>query len=215
MTKEDGNLSIFLRLVRELSSISPRMFWLMYFCFAADGLVFTLLVGIKERVFDSAIGFYVERADLAQTVFCTVAMFTLYVLSSVLNALGNCCAEVYDVKAIRYMHQKIAEKSGRIPAVQYEDPVFLDRVEKAYSGANAGMAYLNSVMDLVFMYSLFVAFMAIYLWSKQPVLVLIIFLIFWSKQPVLVLIIFLIFLPTVYAQQVKRKRYRKLEQKNV
>ena len=87
------------------------------------------------------------------------------------------------------MHQKIAEKSGRIPAVQYEDPVFLDRVEKAYSGANAGMAYLNSVMDLVFIQP-FVAFMAIYLWSKQPVLVLIIFLIFWSKQPVLVLIIF-------------------------
>ena len=122
----------------------------MYFCFAADGLVFTLLVGIKERVFDSAIGFYVERADLAQTVFCTVAMFTLYVLSSVLNALGN-CAEVYDVR--QSVCQKIPRSPEGFPLFNTKTRCFLIVGEGVF-GANAGMAYLNSVMDLVFMYKL-------------------------------------------------------------
>jgi len=194
--KKDGNFRIFLKLLKELSSISPLQFCFMYFCFAVDGLIFTLLVGIKERVFDSAIGFYVEHTGLAKTVFYIVVMFMFYVLNSVFNALGNYYAEIYDIKAIRYMHGKINEKSRGIRAIQYEDAVFLDKVEKSYSGANAGMAYLNSVMDLVFMYSPFIVFMAIYLWSKKPSLVL---------------IILLIFVPTIYSQRIKKREYRKLE----
>lgn len=196
MSKKDGNLRVFLRLLKDLSSISPLQFCFMYFCFAVDGFIFTLLVGVKERVFDSAIRFCADGTGLAKTVFYIGVMFMFYVLNSVFKALGNYCAEIYDIKAIRYMHGKINEKSRKIPAIQYEDSNFLDKVEKSYSGANAGMAYLNSVMDLVFMYSPFIVFMAIYLWSKRPSLVL---------------IILLIFVPTVYSQQVKKREHGKLE----
>ncbi len=196
MNDASKNSKIFFKLFKDLSSIDPPKFYLMYICFVLNGLLFSFIVWAKERVFDSAIGFSLSETGLSEIALWLCLMFGLYLLNSIFDALGNYYAEVYDLKAIRYMHSKINEKSRTIPAIRYEDPEFLDKIEKCYSGANAAMSYLNSVMDLAFMYSPFVIFMSVFLWRKDPKLVL---------------IIFLIFLPSIYAQQVKKKKYKELE----
>jgi len=196
MSDASKNSKIFFSLFKDLSSIDPPKFYFMYLCFVLNGLLFSFIVWAKERVFDSAIAFSSREAGLYEIAIWLSLMFGLYLVNSVFDALGNYYAEVYDLKAVRYMHGKINEKSRTIPAIRYEDPEFLDQIEKCYSGANAAMSYLNSVMDLVFMYSPFVIFMGAYLWGKEPKLVL---------------IIFLIFLPSIYAQKVKKKKYKELE----
>lgn len=191
-----SKLSVFRQLFLEAFRQAPVKFIGLYGGFALGGVLFGVMVRAKAHLFDAVVDF-TQRGETLYYVLCALALLLgLEFFSAMVSAMTNYLAETYDVDMAHVISKRMNEKLGKLPQVDFETPSKLDLIERAKQGAQYAMGFLNSVMDLVFMYAPIFVFMGIYLYLLKPILLL--SLIF-------------IFIPVLYTQWVKMKWMGKMD----
>lgn len=188
--------SVFLRLLKVAFQHAPITFISLYGGFAMGGILFGLMVKAKAHLFDSVVGYTAGTKSLDYVLMALCILLAFEVISAIISAFSNYLAETFDVHMAHVISKKMNEKLGKLPQIDFETPAKLDLIERAKKGARHAMGFLNSAMDLVFMYAPIFVFMGIYLYRLKPLL--------------LVTLVF-IFLPVLYTQWVKMKWMGKVE----
>ncbi len=184
------------RLLKEAFSYAPIKFIGLYGGFAISGMLFSLMVYFKANVFDAVVQFTQGDTRLSPILLTLGALFTLEIVIASVNGFANYIAETYDANMAKLINGKINDKLGKLPQIDFETPSKLDLIERAKSGGHYAMGFLNSAMDLVFMYAPVFVFMGVYL--------------FYLKTLLLGALLF-IFIPVLYTQWVKMRTMRTVE----
>lgn len=187
---------LFIKLIRKISKVSPLRFWAIYICFILNGIMYAEIIKAKQILFDGAILYVNGDKTLGYMLTILFVLFLYEVLSIIFNYSGNFIAENYDIKATCALKQEIHMKINKLPNIYFEDNNLLDSIEKSYEGIPTAIAFINSIMDIFFMYLPIILSFVIYLITIKPVLIL---------------VLVSIFIPVMYSQFIKAKIHGKLE----
>lgn len=104
--------------------------------------------------------------------------FVALLLSQVLSGLHNVIAEDVSNVILGDMGKRFHHKAGRLEAIHYEDPHFLDTIKRAEEGVQSSVQLLFTLTSLASFYVPYFLFMMVYLYQQSPVLSFAIVLIF-------------------------------------
>lgn len=189
---------VFLKLFPRIARIQPFLFFAMYFSFFLNGALFSLIVKVKQVVFDGAVHLIQGEGSFKYMIAILLLLFFVEIIAGLFSHIGNFIGETYDLRASQSLFQDIHKKIAKLPNIYFEDNKVLDSIEKSYSGIGNAMQFMNSIMDLIFMYLPFFIFMGIYLFRLKPILIV---------------MLLLIFIPVLYTQFIKAKIHGELENK--
>ncbi len=166
------------------------------------GIIHSLSYGfqiIVTRAFFDAIAAVGAETGIAALVGPAVASGLVLVASQVLNGVHNFMYMPLMEKVKGELRKTISRKSSRIEPVEFENPAFLDDVNKAKQGADSAiMVPLNFAMIFIFYVPYFAVFAGFY----------------YTLKPELVLSLVIVFIPTFIMQLVRGRYYAKLEEKS-
>lgn len=187
---------LFIKLLRKISKISRLHFWGIYITFILSGLMYGVIIKVKQLIFDGAVSYANGNKTIRYMLAVLLILFFSEILTIILNYSGNFLGENYDIKATSVLNQEVHMKINRLPNIYFEDSKLLDSIEKSYEGISTAIAFVNSLMDMVFMYLPAVLVFAVYLLTIKPILIL---------------VLIFIFIPIIYAQFIKARIHGKLE----
>lgn len=187
---------LFIRLLRKVSKVSPLHFWSIYITFILSGVMYGIIIKIKQLVFDGAVLYSNGSKTIGYMLAMLLLLFFCEILTIILNYSGNFLGENYDIKATSVLNQEVHMKINKLPNIYFEDNKLLDSIEKSYEGISTSIAFVNSLMDIFFMYLPTILVFAVYLLTIKPILIL---------------VLIFIFIPIIYAQFIKAKIHGKLE----
>ncbi|QSX05875.1 ABC transporter ATP-binding protein [Sedimentibacter sp. zth1] len=194
--KSTVNNMKFLRMFIRIAKVSPLKFIGIYASFLFSGIMFTIVVKQKQMVFDNALEFANGNIGISIIIYMIIALFFFKLIEIVFNYIGNFLGENYDLEASQSLFDEVHRKINKLGVIAFEDKENLDKINKSYQGINCAVQFINSILDLFFMYLSFFITYGIFLASI-------------SKMLILVLV--LIFVPVLYSQFVKAKIHGKLE----
>lgn len=187
---------LFIKLIRKISKISKLQFYSIYISFILTGLIYGIIIKIKQLIFDGAVSYTTGEKTIGYMFTILLSLLFCEILSIVISYGGNFLAENYDIKATSVLKQEVHMKINKLPNIYFEDNKLLDSIEKSYEGIPTAIAFINSLLDMVFMYLPTILVFAVYLFTIKPILIL---------------VLVNIFIPIVYAQFIKAKIHGKLE----
>ena len=201
INEERDNISLF-KIFRRLVPMAFKACPLYLFAFGLSGTIMGALATLNTMatngLFD-AIPKYVSNkitfsAVLIQLLLLCSCIVLFQVFNGIVNYIGN--------NVFRKVSGKIGKiinlKSARMNPIDFENPLFLDDINKAQKGLESGMDTLGIFIMLTFFYIPYFIFMGIYLYSLKPVLTL---------------SILIIFIPVALSQLLKVKLFTNLEDK--
>lgn len=195
--KEHTDNMLFLRLLGKISRVSRVHFASIYMCFILGGVLYGVTIKVKQVLFDAAV-LYTDNGDGTQYMIgVLLSLLICEILSIITNYAGNFLGENYDIKASGVLKQEVHMKINKLPNIYFEDNKLLDKIDKSYEGISTSIAFVNSLLDMVFMYLPSVLVFGIYLVTVKPILII---------------VLLLIFIPIVYAQFIKAKTHGNLEE---
>ncbi len=195
--QKSSNVPVFFRLLGKLFRIAPVKFSGIYLCFLANGLVFGGIIKLKQVIFDNAPGYVQGNVSLRMMIFLIASLLVVEVVSIVLSFGGSFIAENFDIIAKGVLKREVFEKIDKLPALNFENPKLLDSIEKSHEGIEAGISFVNGLLDLFFMYLPTIVVFGVYLFTIKPILLI---------------VLLLIFVPVVFSQFVKAKIHGELEE---
>lgn len=115
----------------------------------------------------------IKGVFIAFTIYVTVKLAT-----NISEGIRQFTVETHSSKIMGYMVSKINKKSAFINLIDYENPNYLDDINKATEGADAAI-YFNTVTSFIVTYHLpYFLFMIFYLNNLKPILTLCLLFVF-------------------------------------
>ncbi len=156
---------------------------------------FALVYITMQRLFDAATA--LASGGPLGTAVAAAGFFGLaHVWTQALNGFDNFFFSQTNVKITGVLNTQINDKASRIAPVTFEDPAFLDDVNKAREGAGRGIFTGKILITIATFYLPYFATMGGYLYSLSPLLLV---------------SLALVFLPVIASQVFRLKVFAKLE----
>jgi len=196
--KKEG-IHVIKTLVRLLPMVvraSPLIFCITQAVNLLQGISFGLITMFTQRFFDKAALFTQKGTTLQAVVVSLIALGGIYLFNQLINGIGNFIPWVYILKASGILSKKIHIKMSRLSAIDFENTETLDDINKAELGKNNVVRFTCVCSMILFFYVPYFLFMAYYLFSLKPILVI---------------AIIIIFIPTALTQLIRAKVFSKLE----
>ncbi|SHH80688.1 ATP-binding cassette, subfamily B [Clostridium collagenovorans DSM 3089] len=156
---------------------------------------FVLNTFVTQKFFDSVNNIASSDGSIKSIVVIGIILALTLIFLQVVNGAVNFLGDAQMNIILRELLKKINKKAGRIEVVSFENPEFLNDINKAEEGAQ-GLLQLFTVLVSIFMlYLPYFIFMGIYLYKLKPILAL---------------ALLMIFLPVALVQIMKVKIFSKL-----
>ena len=158
---------------------SPFLFVLSSFLFLLHGLSYVFIPASAAVFFDEAEKMAGSGAEVWVLLPPLALMASAYIFNQVIDGLSNFVTIEYFNKIGGLLSAAVHKKAGRIPAVNFEDNQQLDFINKAEAGKNEAVAFvIRAIVIMVFFYLSYFIFMGWYLFTVQPLLVIILAVVF-------------------------------------
>lgn len=147
---------------------SPLHFTVEYMATAVDGVVLALIATATSKLFALAVDYSSGRVGFSTILSAVLILIGLNVVSEIASGISNYCGEVYCNLSTQALTDRVHAKVVDLPAISFEDPEQLDRINGAYSGAASARQVVNLIMDALTMYVPYFVIYGIYLYSLRP-----------------------------------------------
>ncbi|MCL2772559.1 MAG: ABC transporter ATP-binding protein/permease [Oscillospiraceae bacterium] len=155
-------------------------------------------VMVSQLFFDAVYNASLGKDTLGGVIIALILFVSFRLASDILNAVHNFTTNAKWMRVVGFMNSEIIKKSALIDPVEFENPKRLDDINKAANGAGSAMQ-LEFIITTVFTFYLpYFAFMAVYLYSLNPMLIL---------------CILFVFVPVITSQILRSSVFSKLEDK--
>ncbi|MBW9149079.1 hypothetical protein K2F40_08915 [Clostridium sp. CM028] len=151
-----------------------------------------------SNLFDAVSNYILGKITFVNLLIQIFLLFGCIVTVQILNGASNVVYKDLFKKVSGKIIKKINIKSSKMNPIDFENPLFLDDINKAEEGANRGMSAMDVLLGVLLVYIPYFVIMGIYLYKLKPILVL---------------SIFIIFVPVTLAQVLKVKLFANLEDK--
>ncbi len=183
---------------RDVWRVAPVKFFWEYFFTAVDGIALALTAVALEKLFAAVLLFAEGKIFVWDVLRAVLVLLLLYLASEAGSGIASYLGETYSGLTVQKMRKRIHEKQGRFHTIDFEEPEFLNEMQRACAGAWQQRAFANIIMDILTLYLPYFLIYGVYLYRRKPVLAL---------------AIPLIFLPKLLAQVIKSRMYLDLEEK--
>lgn len=93
-----------------------------------------------------------------------------YVFSQFMNGAFNCYGQICNLKLTKYMNELLFDRVNTMKLEEYENVKELERLNRAMNGSQYLFWVSTTVLDLIFYYGIYFAFVGGYLVHLEPVL---------------------------------------------
>lgn len=160
------------------------------------GVSFGLNTVMTQKFFDAVTNLVKGSATLKTTIIMLGLLCLTLVSNQILNGVSNFLTGNLGKKLVGKMTIILNRKSSKLNAVNFENPLLLDDINKAKKGLENGVYLIMMLFFIVSFYIPYFLFMGVYLYSLKPILSI---------------SLVLIFIPVALAQFVKIKIFANLE----
>lgn len=196
--KKTGRIKTLLHMIRLVASASPGIFILQYFWSILNGISLAVTPIVLEQLFRIILQSELNALPAAALGRCVLGLLLISLFSEMSAGFAGYFGEIYTDIANRELSGRVNRKAGRIAAIEYEKPEFLNDIEKVYPASFQTQTVVYKIMDLLSSYFPYFIIYGMYLYHVNPVL------------PGMLM---LIFLPVLLSQVLKGKLYGRLEDK--
>lgn len=156
----------------------PFLFWTIQIANLATGLVGGIDILITQMLFDSAYDLATGDATYKTALIALCVFAAVKIFANIIEGIRQYAIEVHGTYVLGHMMSLIHKKSSEIDPISYEDPSYLDDINKATDGTDASIYFCN-VISFIFTYHIpYFVFLIWYLKNLQPILILCLFFIF-------------------------------------
>ncbi|MGP1455259.1 MAG: hypothetical protein ACTTJ7_05800 [Treponema sp.] len=159
-------------------SAKPVLFFAEYFFTFCDALLLALSAEYMRKFFDT-IFHTSQQLDISAMVKSLCIFAGIKILDEIADGLSNFLGEYYSDYAAEKVLQVLNEKTSKLPAVFFEDTVYLEMKTKAYGSCYAVRRLVHVIMDILTLYLPYFVCMFIWLYRMSAVLTLVIPCIFF------------------------------------
>lgn len=184
------------RLIPYMYRSSKLMFIANYIAAFLDGVLGAFVIVYLQKMFTIVLGLYSQKTNYIIIVQYVLIFLLIKVGNEIFNGVYNTLGEILATKAEKYLGDKINIKSSKLELIKFQESTVLDKIVKSYEGAAIGRNFTNTFLTLLFLYVPYYAILGIYMYSLNPIL-LVIFV--------------LIFIPEIASQIIKSKIYFYME----
>lgn len=194
--KPSNVLKAFIKLLPIVYNASPKLFILSRIVGILHGLSWGVITYGQQQFFDSATSFAKHEIEFQSVIYSLLVMVLINIINQLLNGFGNFLPIVLVNKTQGVLTNQIHEKMKRLDPIVFEEPSILDDINKAENGKSNAIQLVMTVFIVLCFYLPYFFFMAWYLFTLKPNLV--------------ISIIF-VFVPTFLTQLVRTNVFTKLE----
>ncbi|MEG0671395.1 ABC transporter ATP-binding protein [Clostridium sp.] len=160
------------------------------------GLIYVVNTFMTQKFFDAITNFASGEGAL-KIILMTLGVLGLsLIISQILNGVANFMVDVLEHKSTGIIGKILNEKTSKIDAINFENPVLLDDINKAQKGLEGSVGIFVILIMMVTFYVPYFIFMGIYLYKLKPILAI---------------SIIVIFIPVALAQLIRIKAFTNLE----
>ena len=175
---------------------SPGMSLLFFLSLMGTGVCTAGNVFFKQNFFDRVEELVRGSTTIGLAVGSGIAMALFLILTLIVQAISELIQNNFSLLVRGQMGKLLNEKAARIYPVVFEDNRFLDHVNKAYTGMEAGVEVMCSTLSVCIGEIAYFVFMGSY---------------FFSIKPALLLMFGLSFAPSIVSSVLRRRMYAQLE----
>jgi len=195
--KKDISLAkIIFRLIPMIFAGCPVFFIMVNLVGAIHGVSWGVNTFASQLFFDSVTNAVTGETGLGTVLGAAAVLGGAIIGSQVLNGLHNFMGSAFFQKMNGYLGMRINQKASRIDPISYENPDFLDDINKASQGMGNSMWMVFTVCGIFTFYLPYFLFMGGYLFTLKPILA--------------VSLVF-VFVPVALTQLIRSAVYAKLE----
>lgn len=176
---------LFLKLGKTIKNVSKKHFYLCYAMGILDGVFASVILIAMSRFFDEVTAFAMGKGQAGRAVLFGLALFLTKIVTEIINGYNNYCGDAYYYRCMLHITEMLNNKCSKIPAIRLEDASYLDKMNKAYAGVGEARNFVNTVLNVIFLYVPYIVVTGGYLAFQSPMLVSIIavvFLCMWAGQ---------------------------------
>ena len=171
--RRDSFVRLVLKAIPQVFRVSPKHFILEYTFTFLDASLLVLTIVWLQRFFDGIVGISSGSVPFSSVMVSFSVFALLKILNEAVDGISNFYGEFYNLRSKQQMTDRLNRKVSKLSAVAFEDPEVLDQINQAYRGAYDVRNLVHVIMDILFLYIPYFAFMGIYLYRVQPLLPLI------------------------------------------
>lgn len=196
MRSKNSTLYTINRIVATTSKRAPLFTAFIFAIGVLQSLSFVLITFQTERMVDrvsllSGNSSLIFNAAIQVALLCTITL-----IAEILNGFQNMLYDIYINRMHLELGSIINQKSNKISPINFEDPDFLDNVEKAKQGMESSIEMILLIGDFVTYYLPYFLFMAVYLYLVR------------KTFPIFIIAIFM---PTLIGQIIRMRAFSDME----
>ncbi len=201
MTAQNQKAMGYFSLLRRCFPMALSPFPLLIALYVAVGIChgtsYVLQTWTTQLFFDAVTQAVVQPTLLTHAILTACLLGGSMILSPILNGVHNFMNNtIVQPKVVGHLEKLLHEKASRIMPISFEDPSFLDDVNKARQGMQQSFGIISIAVTLSCFYLPYFIATGFYLWSVKPLFVI---------------VILLLFLPLLLTQIVRTKIFSELE----
>ena len=186
------------RLFRMVLRGAPVLFPFVQVMALVHGSILGAYVVITRFLYDAVAEAAAARAGLGPVVWPLLAYGGILVAQHIMNGFHNYLYGPLSMTLGGKFREALSEKAQRIDPVAFEDPAFLDDINKAGTGVEPGTFLPLTFANIFTLYLPYLVICGAFFANLKPALV-------WSLM--------LVFLPSLLMQIVRSRYYAKLEER--
>lgn len=151
---------------------------------------------ITQKFFDCVSNNIGPNGSFKSVIIMAVVLCFFFITTQILNGLLNFMGDDFSKKTIGKVSLILNDKASRIDPICYENPKFLDDINKAEKGLFCSIQCATVIIMIITMYLPYFIYMGVYLYKLKAILVS---------------ALFIAFIPVFINQLIKIKMFSKLE----
>jgi len=169
----------FIRVIGAMLRLAFRTHPKIFIIYLLTSAIFTAMLIANLhliRVLLDQLPLFADGQISSQTVLATIILLgSVSVIETLMNAAMNLSYEYVSRLTDSSMTEAMGEKAGKLELIRFESAELFDGIEKAYTGRARGFDAMETVVFSLIFHGGYFLFLALYLITLEPVLVLGIF----------------------------------------
>ena len=142
------------------------------------GMSYVVNTFMTQKFFDSVTYAVGDAGAVKNIVFIAIGLGVALILSQVLNGVHNFMGTDLSNRVKKYIGTVMNNKTGRLDPLVFENPLYLDDINKANEGLENSMYLIAVLSTIITFYIPYFIFMGLYLYKLKPSLTFLLILIF-------------------------------------